>query len=68
MMDKSKKTTLKSPHSGGRPTKINFKSMGFDIKRSEGKYSVLCTVCHKILHNTAEQRLKAHRFVLHRLL
>ncbi len=35
--------------------------LDFKITKSDNKYVALCLVCHKMVTNTAKERLKSHR-------
>ena len=39
--------------------------LSYIFKKEGGKNFALCTVCNKLLTNTAKERLKTHRYVQH---
>lgn len=47
------------------PRKVSghFGDLQFELVKENGKYSALCLLCNKLLANSAESRLKSHRYV-----
>lgn len=45
----------------GRPKNKAFDELGFTLLKTQNKSTAYCTLCNRILKNTAEKRLRIHR-------